>query len=65
MKYAVVQRTGFMSYFLSAWNNGIDSWDHLRTRALAFDGPTAQRIVNQLNARRLPAPVPVVVEELR
>lgn len=65
MTYVVVQRTGFMPYFLSAWTNGIDSWDCLRARALVFDAPAARRIANQLNARRPTAPVPVVVEALR
>lgn len=65
MTYVVVQRTGFMPYFLSAWTHGIDSWDCLRARAVAFDGPTARRIANQLNARRPAAPLPVVVEALR
>jgi hypothetical protein len=65
VKYAVVQRTGFVPYFLSEWTNGMDSWDCLRARALAFDGPTARRIVNQLNAKRPAAVVPVMAEELR
>ena len=67
MRYVVVQRTGFMPYFLSVWSaaSGTDSWDCLRARALAFDGPVARRIANQLNARRPMAPVPLVVEVLR
>lgn len=67
MRYVVVQRTGFMPYFLSAWSaaESKDSWDCLRARALAFDGPAARRIANQLNARNPAAPVPVVVEALR
>ena len=62
-----MQRTGFMPYFLSAWSDasGTDSWDRLRARALAFDGPAARRIANQLNARNPAAPVPVSVEALR
>lgn len=63
MTYVVVQRTGFMPYFLSAWTNEIDSWDCLLARV--FDGPTARRIANQLNTRKPTAPVPVVVEALR
>ena len=67
MKYVVVQRTGFMPYFLSAWSDAEskDSWDCLRARALAFDGTVARRIAHQLNARTPMAPVPVVVEVLR
>lgn len=68
MKYAVVQRTGFVPYFLSAWTNGIDSWDGLKARALVFDGPKARWIVKQLNARRPAAVLPVVsmgIEDLR
>jgi hypothetical protein len=65
MKYVVVQRTGFVPYVLSAWTNGTESWDCLRSRALAFDGPAARRIANQLNARRPGAPLSVVVEEFR
>lgn len=65
MTYVVVQRTGFMPYFLSAWTDGIDSWDCLRARALTFDARAARRIANRLNARRPTAPVPVVVEALR
>lgn len=66
-KYVVVQRTGFVPYFLSAWNDvsGTDSWDCLRARAVAFDGPAARRIANQLNAKSPAAPVPIVVEVLR
>lgn len=72
MKYVVVQRTGFMPYFLTAWRNNGDSctcgWDCLRGRALVFDGSTARRIANKLNSynvRRLAAPLPVTVEAAR
>lgn len=67
VKYVVVQRTGFMPYFLSAWSDTTseNSWDCLRARALAFDGHAARRIANQLNAQRPMAPVPVSVEVIR
>lgn len=65
MRYVVVQRTGFMPYFLCAWQGGTDSWDHLRDRALVLDGPAARRIADQLNARRPASLVPVTVEVLR
>jgi hypothetical protein len=61
----VVQRTGFMPYFLSTWYDGdqaIDRWDCLRSRALTFDGPTARRIAKTLNARCRGAPLPVAIE---
>lgn len=67
-KYVVVQRTGFVPYFLSSWSAGTDntgSWDHLRARALVLDGPAARRIADQLNARNLAAPLPVTVEVFR
>jgi len=66
-KYVVVQRTGFMPYFLSAWSDATstDSWDCQRARALVFDGPAARRIANQLNALKPMAPVPVAVEVIR
>lgn len=67
-KYLVVQRTGFVPYFLCAWrdgSHGTDSWDCLRNRAIVFDGPAARRIVNQLNAQRPAAPLLVVIEEAR
>jgi len=62
-KYLVVQRTGFMPYFLCTWQpNGKESWDCLRNRALVFDGPTARQIASQLNARNPAAVVPVTTE---
>ena len=66
-KYVVVQRTGFMPYFLSAWSaaSNKDSWDCLRARALVFTGPAARRIANQLNARSPAAPLPVLIEVIR
>lgn len=68
-KYLVVQRTGFMPYFLCAWQPSgkdlKDSWDCLRSRALVFDGPTARQIASQLNARNPAAPVPVSLEVTR
>lgn len=64
MKYIVVQRTGFMPYFLSAWHDEIDHWDCHLDRAVVFDGPAARRIAQQLNARRPMAPLPVVVQRL-
>ena len=68
MKYVVVQRTGFIPYFLSVWSDGMhgnDSWDCLRTRALVFDGPAARRIANQLNALSPAAPLPVLIEVIQ
>ena len=65
MKYVVVQRTGFVPYFLSAWHDGVDRWNCLRVRALAFDGSAARRIANQLNARNPAAPLPVSIEALQ
>lgn len=65
MKYVVVQRTGFVPYFLSAWSDGTDCWDCFRARALAFDGPTARRIAKRLNAQRPAAPLPVSIEVIR
>ena len=66
MKYVVVQRTGFMPYFLSSWSSaGTDRWDCLRARAIVLDGPTARRIASQLNGRHPAAPVPVSIEVLR
>jgi len=68
-KYLIVQRTGFMPYFLCAWQpsgkdskDSKDSWDCLRSRALVFDGPMARQIVSQLNARNPAAVVPVTTE---
>lgn len=64
-EYVVVQRTGFMPYFLSTWYDGSevsDRWDCQRARALTFDGPTARRIANRLNARFPASPVPVSIE---
>lgn len=68
MRYVVVQRTGFLPYFLCSWSDGPhgkDSWDCQRARALAFDGPAARRIANQLNARSPAAPLPVSIEVIR
>lgn len=65
MKYVVVQHTGFVPYFLSAWSDGADNWIVRRAYALTFDGPTAHRIADRLNARRPGAIVPVTVEEVR
>jgi hypothetical protein len=64
LAYVIVQRTGFVPYFLSTWRDGADSWDCLRARALGFDGPTARRIADRLNARRPAAPLPVTIEVL-
>ena len=64
-KYVVVQRTGFVPYFLSVWSDCAHGWDHLRARALVFDGPAARRIANQLNAKSPAAPLPVSIEVIR
>ena len=61
-KYVVVQRTGFVPYFLSTWYDGTDRWDCLRSRAIVFDGPTARQIARQLNARNPSALIPVSIE---
>jgi hypothetical protein len=63
--YIVVQRTGFVPYFLSAWSATMDRWDCVRARALVFDGPAARRIASQLNAKSPAAPVPVSIEVIR
>ena len=55
-KYVVVQRTGFMPYFLSEWHAGTDRWDCLRARALAFDGSAARRIAKLANISGFSAP---------
>ena len=66
MKYVVVQRTGFVPYFLSSWNDETtDRWDCVRARAIVLDGPTARQIASQLNGRNPAAPVPVSIEVLR
>ena len=65
MKYVVVQRTGFVPYFLSAWSDGADRWDCVRARALVLDGSAARRIANRLNARSPAAPLPVSIEVIR
>lgn len=76
-RYVVVQRTGFVPYFLCAWRDTPDdprdygdrgyrdSWDCLRARALMFDGPTARRIKQQLVDRNPMAVVPVHLELVR
>lgn len=64
-KYVVVQRTGFVPYFLAAWYDGTEQWDCLRARALTFDGPTARRIASKINAKNPAAPLPVLVEAIR
>lgn len=65
MTYVVVQRTGFMPYFLSSWSDGTDRWDCHLDRAIAFNGPTARRIADQLNARHPAAPLPVAIDVIR
>lgn len=62
LKYVVVQRTGFVPYFLSAWIEGTDRWDCQRARALCFNGPTARKIAQQLSDRYPGSPIPAVVE---
>ena len=65
MKYVVVQRTGFVPYFLSSWIGETDRWDCVRARAIVLDGPTARRIASQLNGRQPAAPMPISIEVLR
>lgn len=69
MKYIVVQRAGFVSYFLSAWRDGGASctcgWDRLRVRAIVFEGPAARRIADRLNCAATPRPLPVTVEVIQ
>lgn len=66
MKYIVVQRTGFMPYFLSSWiDDGTDRWDCHVDQASVFDGPTARRIADRLNNSYPARVVPVTVETLR
>ena len=60
--YVLVQRTGFVPYFLSAWHDEEDTWDHLRSRALVLDGDTARRIQRALHAKNPFAPLPVEIE---
>jgi hypothetical protein len=62
MKYVIVQRTGFIPYFLSAWRDGTDCWVHLRSHARVFDGRAARLVAKQLNARYSAVPHPVTVE---
>jgi len=53
VRYVVVQQTGFMPYFLSAWNDEQENnhrWDCLRSQALVFDAPRARQIANKLNS---------------
>jgi hypothetical protein len=64
-KYVVVQRTGFVPYFVCAWHDGAESWGCERARALSFDARLARQIANQLNARHPGSPLPVVIEEAR
>lgn len=64
-KYVVVQRTGFVPYFVCAWHDGTESWGCERARALSFDVRRARRIANQLNARHPGALLPVVIEAAR
>jgi hypothetical protein len=64
VKYVVVQRTGFVPYFLSTWYDGTDRWDCQRARAIVFDGPTARRISNRLNNTGPARVVRVTVEVL-
>lgn len=64
-KYVVVQRTGFVPYFLYAWREGSldsDVWNCSRALARQFDGPTARRIAAQINGRQPAAVIPVEVE---
>ena len=66
MKYVVVQYTGFVPYFLAtSWSDGTDRWDCHMDQARKFDGPTARRIRDQLNAQRPHAVIPVAVETIR
>jgi len=65
VKCIVVQRTGFLPYFLCSWRDGTDRWDCHVDQARVLDGPTARRIANQLNARSPAAPLPVSIEVIR
>jgi hypothetical protein len=66
MKYVVVQRTGFVPYFLATpWSDGTERWDCHLDQARTFDGPTARRVRDQLNAKHPAAVIPVAVETLR
>ena len=66
MKYVVVQRTGFMPYFLcAAWSDGTDRWDCHVDQARVFNGPVARRIAEQLNHSNPGSVVPVTVETIR
>jgi hypothetical protein len=65
VKYVVVQRTGFLPYFLCSWSDGTDRWDCHRDQARVFDGPTARRIADQLNNSGPARVVPVTVETIR
>ena len=61
----VVQRTGFMPYFLCTWSfEGDDEWSPLAMRALRFEGKRARAIAARLNARNPGSPLPVRVETL-
>lgn len=61
MKFVVVQRTGFVPYFLYVWDGVEERWLHRRDLAKQFTRFEADRIAKQLNARRPGAPLPVVV----
>lgn len=63
MSYIVVQRTGFVPYFLSSWIDETDSWNCHLTQARRFDRMTARRIASQLNANN--RVLPVSVERVR
>lgn len=65
MKYVVVQRTGFLPYFLSSWGDGTDRWDCHVDQACVFNGPAARRIAEQLNNSNPGRVVPVTVETIR
>ena len=59
MSYIVVQRTGFVPYFLSSWIDETDRWDCHLAQARRFDGPTARQIASHLNSKNLALPVSV------
>jgi hypothetical protein len=62
MKYVVVQRTGFVPYFLLHWDGHQTRWNPLRTIAKRFTRAQARRIADHLNVLSPAAPLPITIE---
>jgi hypothetical protein len=63
-RFIIVQRTGFCTYFLYAWDGGEDRWLAHIDLAQQFTAKQARKIVKQINARYPLAPIPVHVQRL-